>query len=176
MRVWTFQPVSAYQELMSNGVYRCDITKSDLFEEYDAFRRAYNWMSKQMEQRIGKAEFAKDSKERVYPVWVWYKWNNKNVRPDLRYTEFRHRETAEYLLELEIPDNEIVLSDFDDWHFVLNGVPLDDGDDGDDIFMTQSWESIFDNMHDYVQGSIWQIKKEYLVKAKYCQARPEVWE
>lgn len=48
------------------------------------------------------------------------------------------------LLEVELDETEVIASDFDGWHFVLNTQILDDDDNPTTISMLESWDRIFD--------------------------------
>lgn len=73
-------------------------------------------MIEQMESRIGKRP-----NKNVYPIWAWYQYKNKKVkRPDLRSSGFLPKGTKGVRIEFNKPENQILLSDFDLWHFPLN--------------------------------------------------------
>lgn len=84
---------------------------------YNDFKMAYNWMIEQMKIRL-KIKRPNDS---VYPVWAWYQWCGVDKRkPDLRYSGYGEKGTKLYRIEFEIEDDQVLLSDFDLFHFVLN--------------------------------------------------------
>ena len=49
------------------------------------------------------------------PVWAWYQWEGVRKKPDLRKERWANGfEGEEFVcLECDIPDEEVVLSDFD---------------------------------------------------------------
>ena len=96
------------------------------------FIKSYLWMMKQMNERITVYEGE-------YPIWLW----PITSRPDLRRKFWGIRGTPAVLLKIEIPNDRVLLSDFQAWHCVLNGGVLEDHD-GEDIDMEKSWERIFD--------------------------------
>jgi hypothetical protein len=67
------------------------------------------------------------------------------------------------LITLDIPEDRLLLTDFDLWHYVLNQWPITEDDDLDDLSyedMAATWtKSILplDTMHDYVQATFWEI-------------------
>lgn len=65
-------------------------------------------MMSQMEKRI-------PNYQGEYPIWLW--WTEK---PDLRCSGHFERGIQAVCLEVEIPNECILLSDFDAWHCVLN--------------------------------------------------------
>lgn len=111
MIVWTIQKREVYDELLSSGIY---YTKEPDFTHVEEFRYAYDWLVPKMIERIGKPPYEGIK----YPVWSWYHYSPK-YKPDLRYSEFKYHKYPQVRLELEIPDNQIVLSDFDLWGSVI---------------------------------------------------------
>lgn len=89
----------------------------------------YLWMMKQMNERITVYEDE-------YRIWLW------TIRPDLRRSGYLKRGTKAVLLEIEISNDRVLLSDFQAWHCVLNRWTLEDHK-GEDIGMEKSWERIF---------------------------------
>ena len=113
MIIWTIQPYSVYQQLKSKGQFYCDPEKSENLKENN-FQVAYNWMIKQMKRR--KILPPRDVK---VPLWAWYRRDYKHVRPDFRW--IRDSE-IEVCMEINIPEEKVLLSDFEAWHFVLSYV------------------------------------------------------
>lgn len=188
MRVWTIQLEDVYDIVMKEGCYRCDGRYVDKY-----FKPAYQWLTKEMRHRIKKPNF-----RITYPIWAWHIWNDKNKKPDLRSSSFAKRGTKMVCLELEIPDNEILLSDFNAWHFVLNNWYYNPNCDCEEIWdkddeylstlspnqrqemITDSWQHIFSIQKKnsdwfgrelWVQGTFWEIKKEYIKKATFFIAK-----
>jgi len=103
MRVWTIQPVEVLAQLKEERVLHADpacIPKE--------FRHAYDWMRAQMMRCI-------PNYSGHYPWWGWH-----TPRPDLRQSGHLPHGTQGVRLELEINPIEVLLSDFDAWHSVLN--------------------------------------------------------
>jgi hypothetical protein len=84
------------------------------------------------------------------------------------------------VIELEIPDTDVLLSDEENWHYVLNDWYLHDVNDEEgkweetkawfdqlpsevkDALKCKSWERIFDkddkdNSWDFVQATFWEL-------------------
>ena len=118
MRLWTIQGIEIYEQLKREGIAYC--TKPEWGDD-DLFVYAYHWMAKQMRQRIGEPPI----KDIEYPMWAWYQYDsakrNKPPRSPLEVSE-----GLSAYMEIELPDNEVLLSDFSAWHHVLNQLPLDD--------------------------------------------------
>ena len=115
MILWTIQPIEVWNIIQDTGVYHCDPVKStmlklELVEEYE-------WLIRQMKKRIGLPPTGV-----TYPVWAWYAQNGKHRKPDLRSERWGYGPGNEQYacIEFEIPDNLVLLSDFDVWHIVLN--------------------------------------------------------
>jgi hypothetical protein len=111
MTLWTIQPVGAWTALKRRGNLRGDARRVE-----KSYRPAYEWMAKQMEQRIGLPPT-----ENAQPIWAWYRWRGEQQRkPDLRSGAHLDRGQTGIRLELDVEERRVLLSDFDLWHFVLN--------------------------------------------------------
>jgi len=103
MRVWTIQPVEVLARLTAARVLYADpacVPKE--------FRCAYDWMRAQMGRCLPHYDGH-------FPWWGWH-----TPRPDLRQSGHLPRGVQGVRLELEIDPNQVLLSDFDAWHSVLN--------------------------------------------------------
>ena len=172
MKLWSIQHRIAYENLQETGVLRAN--EQHLFCE-EEFRFAYDWMAEQMERRVGKAP------EGVrYPIWAWYQWEGRRKRPDMRH----HRRWGEpgtpiVLMTLEVPDELVLLSDFDMWHCVLGNGYLADTEEEEDPATEQeireSWSRIFDwkriqsnwAVPKTTQATFWELRKDWVEKAEY---------
>lgn len=103
MRVWTIQPLEVLSRLEDGQVLYAN--PAHVPQE---FRHAYDWMRAQMQRRI-------PGYGGHYPWWSWH-----SPRPDLRQSGYLPRGTQGMRLELEIEPSQVLLSDFDAWHLVLN--------------------------------------------------------
>ena len=114
MILWTIQPEDVYELINRTGVYRCDGRKKGM--RY--YREQYLWLADQMRRRIGPPP------EGVrYPVWAWQRWDKDRLKPDLRAIRWfwGGKSNTFCRLEIEIPDEQILLSDFEGWAWnVLN--------------------------------------------------------
>ncbi len=111
MTLWTIQTCSAWEILQSKGslhVRRAD-TES-------LFYHAYRWMKEQMSQRLGPPPLSTS-----FPLWAWFQWQGSSKRrPDLRYSGHLPRGESGVLIEFCAEAAEVLLSDFELWHYVLN--------------------------------------------------------
>jgi hypothetical protein len=82
---------------------------------------AYGWMCEQMRTRL-------PAYGGHLPWWAWASPPAGRRRPDLRARQLYHAGwpagTPCVRLELAVPAHEVLLSDFDEWHAVLNQSPL----------------------------------------------------
>jgi hypothetical protein len=111
MILWTIQTLSAWKMLQSRG--RLHTIRSCM---EDHFRPAYRWMKGQMRQRLGQPPFAA-----CFPLWAWFQWHGCNKRrPDLRFSGHLPCGETGVLIEFHAEESEVLLSDFELWHYVLN--------------------------------------------------------
>lgn len=131
MILWTIQPVCILDELEQYGIYRPRTEKISMGEY---FLPRYDWLCEFLEQ--------KDSRPKGvdYPVWAWHTFCGKRKKPDLRHTCYGAQGEEMVCLEIDVPDNKVLLSDFELWHFVLNNWWLDAG-----MFQPGFTEEDYDN-------------------------------
>lgn len=189
MRLWSVQTEDVYDEVMKNGFCLVDMKKSEcLYDDNGnldkSFKRSYDWLVDKLISRIGKP----DNNKVEYPWWAYYKLDDVRdlTLEELKCTVVPGKEYI--LLELEVPDEDVVLSDLDNWHFVLNNWWLDDSlseEEWDknqewlksleyserERVKSESWDKIFDITPfenewrangKSVQANFWVLKKEYI--------------
>lgn len=111
LRLWSIQEEYKLDEIASEGKLACYENKFSKFWDME-----YQWMANQMNRRIGKPEL-----ENQYPIWAWYQsYNAKKCRPDLRKTAHLPSGTNGIRIEFEKEKNEVLLSDFNLWHYPLS--------------------------------------------------------
>ena len=121
MRLYTIQPRFVYDTLLSGCSFVPEPLKQAghwLEDETDQARRAYEWLCQQMQQRGLARPHAQ-----AYPVWGWYHWAGPGrPRPDLRTASLKSwaKESRHVLFTLEVPDDSVLLHDYDAWHWALN--------------------------------------------------------
>lgn len=123
MRLWTIQHYPAYEKMLETGIL---IAHEDHLFCQDDFRYAYDWMSNKMLE----ANLAPPDNVR-YPIWAWYQWEGKRKRRDMREGGYANRGEKIVQLTIEVDDKEVLLSDFDLFHYPLHYwyLPLDESDD-----------------------------------------------
>lgn len=117
MRIWTIQPAGLYEILKSRQILLADGRRC-----YHGTALAYRWMIDQMRRRLPPSQAR-------FPWWGWYRWRGKeNAKPDLRSGGHLPKGTKGVRLELDLNPQEVLLSDFADWHFPLNDffLPFDE--------------------------------------------------
>ncbi len=112
MELWTIQTFEAWEQTIREGV----LYGSREYAEPD-FIPAYLWMSQQMRMKL---PLPTDSKAER-PVWAWYQYRDINKRkPDLREGAHLPRGTKGVRIKFLKENQQVLLSDFDLWHYVLN--------------------------------------------------------
>lgn len=114
MILWSIQPEEVFDLIQREGVYHCDIHKSRMGDFADM---QYSWLVSQMKKRIGPPPEGVS-----FPVWAWYQWRKDRKKPDLRAERWYYGYRGEkfYRLEIDIPDEQVLLSNFALWHVPLN--------------------------------------------------------
>lgn len=100
---------------------------------FEDFEPAYEWMSEKMLERLKSPPTGVEA----WPVWAWYQKTDTG-RVDPNDEEYSGQDL--WVITFEADRDQVVLSRFGDWHFVLNGwyLPdqsvLDEGQAEDDAF------------------------------------------
>ena len=110
MILWTIQSPEAVSALKRTGRL---VANAGVPEPQ--YRSPFAWMARQMVARIGP------SPRRGRPIWAWHTWSATHSRPDLRASG--HVESGQRAARIEFVATEptVLLSDFELWHYVLNG-------------------------------------------------------
>ncbi|WP_458407641.1 DUF3841 domain-containing protein [Anaerotignum sp.] len=191
MKLWTVQPLFIYEQLSKGMTYYCDEELCSLLD-IDHIKQAYEWMAQQMEKRVSlPPEGVK------YPVWAWHTIGGKHKTPDLRQAMFRNFKGSYVCIELEIPDDEVLLSDYDAWHMVLNDQYIDFSFSEDEYNRAiayfeslskeeqknqkiKSWDNVFfitpyhnawTSMGEYIQATFWELKPEYMKSVRFIKEK-----
>jgi len=91
----------------------------------------------------------------TFPVWAWYKYGGKRKKPDLRCSGHLPGGTKGVCIEFEACESEVLLSNFEQWHCVLNNWYLFKNEEEDVHFqkypqlltetvVRKSWGRMFD--------------------------------
>lgn len=181
MRLYTITTEKAFSALNERGW----LTGNARYA-WRGFLPAYRWMSTQMNRRVGPSRGRSS-----YPIWAWV------AKPDLRARGHLPGGTNGYRLEITVPDEDVLLSDFSLWHIVLNESYLSRDEDDEARFETRersnipnsvlrleiqkSWERIFDVRGDRdsdwwgkepdLQATFWRLDKAQVKEATPFLAR-----
>ena len=193
MILWTIQPAELYAQIIEDGYYHFDECRTTANRAWKfVCSDAYDWFVEEMKNRIGKPP-----KGVTYPVWAWYIHDSIRKKPDLRQAGLGIKGEQMVCFEIDIPDNEVVLSDEEAWHFVMNDWYISSATDEaafeKDILWFDSlpdnkkqevklisWQRIFDIepfnngftiKGRYVQATFWELKAEQIRKVQFFTAR-----
>lgn len=177
MILWTIQPFEVLESIRLTGVYHCDFSRSMLSD----YEEQYGWLVKAMKARIG------DPPEGVsYPVWAWYMWEGVRKPPNLHGEHFGNGRKGDRLvcMEIDIQEENVILSDFDSWSIILLHGLLSDSEEEDKRqeheynslsdkerkkYRDKNWEQVFDLTYvdngwvhrgDSIQATFWELRKE----------------
>ena len=191
MRLYHFCDEAAYEALQQQGYLNGDGRRADRFIR-DMEWRPYQWMAEQMEKRL----LPKPTNAGKFPVWAWHTHDSKPLA-DLRKREFGYKGKRTVRLTLEVPSEQVLLSDEEDWHCVLNNGFITDSEEEYDLWderekvwpkeeylnaMRESWQKIFElnrppvpSWHHgpsrYVQACFWILEKHMVRKERWFVPR-----
>ena len=196
MIVYTFQTEDVLDETYSKGFALVDFAKTNLYRNMERgadISHAYLWMAKELSQRTGiwlqnvysrpdnlyLEKFGslvfEDNSMPLFPFWGWYLVDGKNQRPGQEYAlaywgNQNMVKGAEdkniILIELDIPDQFVLLSDANAWYCVLEGKPCYEYESEEDE--SRLLKRFYDNVQ---QISNRAEDDEYTVNAKYVLYR-----
>lgn len=119
MILWTVQDIAVWEQLEKTGLYTVP-AELIVFPKRDDdacnhMNYAYRWLANQMSKLVGPPPEGVE-----YPIWAWYKRQGRHDgKPDMR--QYHHAKGGQCVrMKLDVPDWEVLLSDFDDWHHALN--------------------------------------------------------
>ena len=171
MILWTIQPLEVWKELNEKGYYVCDTKRAPCIID-GSFVDAYEWLVTVMNERCKKPSGVE------CPVWAWHTTNWEHKKPDLRKSCYGKKGEKCVCLEIEIPDDEVILSDFEEWHRVLNDSYCDSSLSEEEWEKELKW---FDNLprddREKVKRESWMnifdvtpFENEWTVRGRYIQA------
>ena len=111
MKLWTIQHHDAYKLLIKNGIL--NIGEDNILDNCN-YKFAYDWMAVELNKKDCRPKGLR------YPIWAWYQWEGKRKKRDMRESGFSKRGDPMVQLEIEIPEEKVLLSDFDVYHMILN--------------------------------------------------------
>lgn len=204
MKLISTQSPEVVKTLLDGNVFHCDPMKSEYLEnelagkESPNFLHAYDFISEQMKRKIGEPP-----KGVKYPIWAWARVGFMPKFPKPNSKRWRDIITCpgyyDAVLYLEVPDDQVLLSDFNRFHEVLNNFPILDAKSEEELDATysryeklpyedknrmklRSWEKIFDvepyrtkfeTRGEFVQATFWELKPEYVKSIVLSDRRGE---
>lgn len=197
MRLWTIQPVELYKKLQEQKILLANPDLSEILaDDFDTdkrFKKAYQWIMDMMDEYgitcHGDARI---------PWWAWHTCEGKHKKPDLRKAVYDTKGKRCVCMELEIPDDQVLLTSHTFWHTILADEPcwmFGNGEFDIDSFDTiynihqrvvsylsedqykkykhDSWKNIIDHAHDdkYIQATFWELRLSDVKKVWEFTAR-----
>jgi len=129
--LWTIQGTEFWDRLKAEGSIRADpkiVRTAGLCAEGSSMLLAYEWLAERMGEKIGRPS------PDAMPLWAWLQWDGKRHRPDLRSSGHLPSGERGVRIEFGIDDRQVVLSDFNLWHFPLNYGYLASNEDDAEVF------------------------------------------
>ena len=187
MILWTIQPEEVYELIQRTGVYHCDYGKSGMND----WQEQYDWLVREMKERIGEPPGGVS-----YPVWAWYMWEGARKKPDLRRERWGNGWKGERFacMEIDIPEEKLILSDYDTWSIILlDGLLADTEEEEESLeeeyeamppearreYKYRNWKNVFDLAYvdngwihrgDSIQATFWELRKEDIKKVRFFTA------
>lgn len=109
-KLWTVRPATDYAILQRQGIYTAD-------DRYIMPERmeAYQWMSRRLAEKTPAPAGV------CFPLWAWYHAHgSRQPKPDLRKRGHLEKGEKGVRIEFMVPKSDVLLSNFDGWHAVLN--------------------------------------------------------
>jgi len=119
LKLWSIQRVARWERLQRDGKLRAHSVDPD-----HHYPGAYRFMRNTLVERVGAPP-----EESCWPIWAWYHCDGADKpRPDLRCSAHLPPGERGVRIELEIPNDRVLLSDFDTWGAVIIGAAVLDGE------------------------------------------------
>ena len=147
----------------------CDTSKSSGLEDY---KEAYGWMAEQMRKRIGPPPIP----EVEYPLWGWQQHGSYKKEYHGSQSDCGGDDDEFIFITANIPDDMVLLSDFNMWHHVLNHwciarTKREETEDEEQII--KSWDLIFDldarhrcanqmRRNRFIQATFWELRLDWV--------------
>lgn len=118
-------------------------------EDYGTFTGSYKWLKSKMKDS-GAVDLAQDSS-------AFFGWcqsiNHRRAIADLRHIKtYIPKGELGVILTLAIPEDRVMLTDFDLWHCVLNNFSANEDDVDDQRLIVSSWDSAIYQNDEFFQG------------------------
>lgn len=156
----TVQPIEVFDKLQRDGIVSGDwgIIKDRIVgefgdieqsEDYGTFTGSYKWLKSKMKDS-GVVDLAQDSS-------AFFGWcqsvNHRRAIADLRHIKtYIPKGELGVILTLAIPEDRVMLTDFNLWHCVLNNFSANEDDVDDQRLIVSSWDSAIYQNDEFFQG------------------------
>ncbi|MFA5313361.1 MAG: DUF3841 domain-containing protein [Methanomassiliicoccales archaeon] len=203
--LWTIQTAHVYSQLLRDGFIvgptKYDYEHDPYFVSDKAsalFIKPYMWLSEYMVRNIGLPPNY-DPKNTQFPLWAWFQYeDHKHKKPDLRSRAHLPKGTDGVRIKFLADPSTVLLSDFDNWHYVLSNWYLGQNKKQDDDFdrrfskatqkgdqteikacneiIRESWSRIFikdttKKLKAHIQATFWKIEWGQVVQVTKFTAR-----
>ena len=176
MKIFSYQHPIVLETIKKEGIYSPSLLheKNDFLKDciYDShgFLQSYAWLQKKMlEKGIASIGNPQDL------IWGWGEKHSFNSF-DLRYKNNRQIYNDHILFELEIPENRLCATCYNNWHNILNNSPIALTDEEYDKYNVSqelkeaSWNNVFDvyfnGEEPFIQYTFFQILKDDIISIK----------
>lgn len=165
--LYTVKDYYSFSQLMENHMFFANKKiVTDFWKEWSPnFISSYRWINNECKKRIKNYKY--DS-----PVWAWLK------RPNANSLKIEYKDQPFYIIEFKAKLDEILVSDFEKWHFVLNNLFLPKNlnesfphnMEHNQKEIINSWNNIFDIDDNLKQACLGCISLDSVLKiTKYTQ-------
>ena len=185
MTLYTIQNENKWNEFQEIGILKADNNNICC----NSWFGSYNWIEYKMHVLLPTSDI-----ECIHPIWAWYKYSDKR-KPDLRKSKHLNKGEIGYRIEFKVEDNKVLLTDFSNWHLVLNCSNEDlklsqsslniEPDDDIEAYKQEGWkvkdnkfiynwdDIIVDKNSDlsYIQATLWYVKMEQVKSVKKFKSR-----
>ena len=146
MVLYTTQSPEVYRIIQEDGIYFCDIRKSQVF---DLFERSYNWLEGKVGEKVRRPAAAKGLIWAYHTLPEWF---------DYRYSGEIGKQNV--FMRLEVPDEQVTFIEAMKWQNVIDCFGLGEAED----FAAEGEYDVFDTSDAEVPPEVvfWQIKREYV--------------
>lgn len=189
IRLQTIQPLNFWKRLQAQGIISGDhkiiekqihkeFNKCSEQEQFGGFLSSYKWLENKMRD-LGILDLEQHSA----PIFAWCQFtDSRHKKADLRQCRnYINKGQQGVRITFDLPLNRVLLSDFDDWHYVLNNSPAidvsnDEWDKLDQQAIIDSWDNIFYKNEDYlnnkyydksIQATCFNIRLDDVVKVEF---------
>ena len=178
MKLFTIQTPDVWNTLQASGIFRATKARSEnLQTDPEIFTKAYEYITDIMLLKGIDKPLRYNFKENT-PIWAWFLHNSKHF-VDLRMeTKVNPKETP--CIELEIPDDKVLLSGYETWHYVLNNwyLPKDYWNstvDPDKVYsqpeIENSWQRCFSpeflRHEPFIQATFFEMRLEWVKDVRF---------